>query len=675
MVMALYSLVVAITLGSLGLWLYMAPNLEFVLFLNNTLAIDFTSMFVLTSIGIISLYLCFHLLKVSILIKLLSLMLVVVGLSGIFKDKLIAHPIYIVAILAALVLCSSLVLLHIHKSQRELIRLGSNLNIAHTFYRPKLDAYMSRLANFNCPEKCSLHGMECFGYVIAIQDFLQIVPILYRYLNNSELDTVNELSQLKTQVAQRDLSNPLNQDYLNLINYILLSKNLLWEFEAKWLQLKSQNERLKSKDYLRKTEDLKRRQHKEQGHYSNDDLDLYRSYEFRESSNINDEEDNDKHSHIDLYGYVDNSNINSEQYLVSEISKNKEQSRRHHAQAQLMQQQIGIRPSLLGEVSLGDDSIRLAESFDFDRAFNTFLRRYSKTLSLRIYAFFQYLAYTHSTKAHSAYHQPRHSKLIRQDLASCILSVNGALYVSSIPLFLEIFKPLFFMIFMSLSTYWMLSGYCLSAFVASVGGFLSAHSLLLGTSSWAISLAMLLVSNTIIALHALFKLPHFDIGYDLLKQVKRLQFIVALLALAISLVALIPGQLGSFIVKTQQDLQQIKSNDLDTTTGYVNPRFFNEHLPFKLAPNIYSVLAVPVIGPRTDNKWVKLYVPAESDFTISPHERLQVSHRKNNKFSLHNKNVPRWRFWHTKNFKLIVDAQKIDSTFVKRKPQHINHIQ
>ena len=51
---------------------------------------------------------------------------------------------------------------------------------------------------------------------------------------------------------------------------------------------------------------------------------------------------------------------------------------------------------------------------------------------------------------------------------------------------------------------------------------------------------------------------------------------------------------------------------------------------------------------------------------ISPHERLQVSNRFSNDKRLHTKNVPRWSFKHTRNFKLIVQANKVDSTFIKK---------
>lgn len=164
-------------------------------------------------------------------------------------------------------------------------------------------------------------------------------------------------------------------------------------------------------------------------------------------------------------------------------------------------------------------------------------------------------------------------------------------------------------------------------------------------------------------------MPHFDIGYELLKQVRLLQGIVALLSFGVALLVLWPGQLTSVIMMAQQDLAQIKKEDLNVTTGYVNTRFFHESLSFGVAPKLYCIMAVPVIGPRTDNKWIKLYLPNESEFTISPHERLQVSGRNKTKFRLHNKNVPRWRFGHTRNFKLIVSAQKIGSTFVKSSKQ------
>ena len=683
--LALYLIVMAITFGSLGLWLYMTPSLGHFLSFNNTVVIDFVSMLVLSSLGVLLLYVVFLLVKVKPLFKFLCIIATLVILGIVFKAKLVENPVYIWAICVGIALCSLLVLYRVHQSQWRLIKLGDRLNIAHTFYRPHLDTYLQRIGDFKIPKDCSLVGMDCFGYIIAIEDFLKVVPALYRYLNNSSVNTINELSAFKSEAETRDLSNPLNKDYLNLLNYILLSKNLLWEFESKWLQLRSRNESIKSKKYLNQTVVLKRKQEQAQHHYQNDDLDLFRVYDYRDPVELAHEaqahlKEDEAHVHEDIlednyqatyhYGYVEpEERLNTEHDLVKAANKNKERSQRHKDQAQVMQQEMGIRPSLLGEVSLGQASIKFEESFDFDKCFNTFLRRYSKTMSLRVYAFFQYLAHTRNAKEPSAYVNPTTNKLVRQEIASCTLAVNGALYVSRFPLFLELVKPLVFMLFMALSTYWMLSKYSLSAFIAVCGGFGEVVSILQGLSVWGVALMVLVVTNTLISLYDCCKMPHFDIGYELLKQVRLLQGIVALLSFGVALLVLWPGQLTSVIMMAQQDLAQIKKEDLNVTTGYVNTRFFHESLSFGVAPKLYCIMAVPVIGPRTDNKWIKLYLPNESEFTISPHERLQVSGRNKTKFRLHNKNVPRWRFGHTRNFKLIVSAQKIGSTFVKSSKQ------
>ena len=107
---------------------------------------------------------------------------------------------------------------------------------------------------------------------------------------------------------------------------------------------------------------------------------------------------------------------------------------------------------------------------------------------------------------------------------------------------------------------------------------------------------------------------------------------------------------------------QIKNNELSTTSGYINNRLFNERISKGVLPKIYDVLAIPVIGPRTGNKWVKLYLPVDHGLVISPYERLQVANSFSNDKRLHTKNVPRWSFKHTSNFKLIVQANKVDST-------------
>ena len=288
-------------------------------------------------------------------------------------------------------------------------------------------------------------------------------------------------------------------------------------------------------------------------------------------------------------------------------------------------------------------------------------------MSLRIFAFFQFINHTRKTKAISAHKIRGNNRgFTSREVAASNLAVNGSLYLSGTPVSVDSLKPLLFLVFMSGSTYLFMNNLSLAAFISYNGGYTSASRILEGMHWWAIALTMLLACNSLIALLECFKKTVLRLSADIARAVQIIKLVVLSITLLISAGILWPGQLINTIEMIHADLDQIKNNELSTTSGYINNRLFNERISKGVLPKIYDVLAIPVIGPRTGNKWVKLYLPVDHGLVISPYERLQVANSFSNDKRLHTKNVPRWSFKHTSNFKLIVQANKVDSTFIKK---------
>lgn len=688
------------------------------------------------------------------LIKIVLLCGILIGFYLVIVLNIVNNVFNIWGLFVGLFIASLIIIKTMEKTHRKIASLADGLSIEHTHDEVDINTYLERVAKFKIPKKSSLLGVECFGYTIKVQDYLKLVPALHRYLNNSELGTLNELSELKSEAMQRDLKDPFNNDYVQLLNYILLSKNFLWEFESKWLQLKSRSEILKNTPRVHKKFSLFKKGELKQplsgisknpNQTENKDdsasakasffdtkeiiskvvkTDYQSDYQVANSQSL----DSKDHSygtvdHALLSLYIDNddakdkngeyetkaedllnfslkkgqdqdlnptpnllegstathqgnivtacnepiSNEHGAQFHEVHIKATDEQVNFHEQQAKLLQQEIGIRPSLVGELYLGDDSIKLDQNFDFDKSFELYFRRYYRDMSLRIFAFFQFINHTSNTKAISAHKIRGNNRgFTSREVAASNLAVNGSLYLSGTPVSVDSLKPLLFLVFMSGSTYLFMNNLSLAAFISYNGGYTSASSILEGMHWWAIALTMLLACNSLIALLECFKKTVLRLSADIARAVQIIKLVVLSITLLISAGILWPGQLINTIEMIHADLDQIKNNELSTTSGYINNRLFNERISKGVLPKIYDVLAIPVIGPRTGNKWVKLYLPVDHGLVISPYERLQVANSFSNDKRLHTKNVPRWSFKHTSNFKLIVQANKVDSTFIKK---------
>lgn len=678
------------------------------------------------------------------IVKILLLCSILFGFYVLIVLNIINNVFAIWGLFLGLFIASFIIIKTMEKTHSKIASLASGLNLDKTHDVVDLNTYLDRVAKFKYPKRSSLLGIECFGYTIKVQDYLTLIPVLYRYLNNSDLSTQNEISALKAEAMQRDLSNPFNKDYVQLLNYILISKNFLWEFESKWLQLKSRSEILKNTPrvhkkffFFKKSElkqPLKSVSSTEPMVFDNKDDSASAkasSFDVRENNKDSSKEEqtslkksNEKYGTVDhalLFHFIENigdkekeenyeskandllnfslkknpdldlnpdpnltlkdqdqdgynivkavNNYDNDEAQFHEvhIMPTPEQVNHHEQQAKLLQQQIGIRPSLVGELYFGDDSLKLAEQFNFDKSFELYFRRYYKDMSLRVFAFFQFLTHTSKTKAQSAHHINRVTKgFTSREVGVSSLSVNGALYLSAMPISIDLLQPIIFMVFMSGSTYLFLNKLTLSAFISYNGGYGSAISMLQGMHWWAIAFTVIIGANSLNAVISCFKKTLLRLSSQTAFLLRTLKVIVAAITLAISATILWPGQLLTTIEMIHSDLEQINRNELSTTSGYVNNRLFNERIVKGVLPKVYDVLAIPVIGPRTGNKWIKLYLPVDQDLVISPHERLQVANRFSKDKRLHTKNVPRWMFKHTRNFKLIVSAKKVDSTFIKK---------
>ena len=637
------------------------------------------------------------------LIKIVLLCGILIGFYLVIVLTIVNNVFNIWGLFVGLFIASLIIIKIMEKTHRKIASLADGLSIEHTHDEVDINTYLERVAKFKIPKKSSLLGVECFGYTIKVQDYLKLVPALHRYLNNSELGTLNELSELKSEAMQRDLKDPFNNDYVQLLNYILLSKNFLWEFESKWLQLKSRSEILKNTPRVHKKFSLFKKGELKQplsgisknpnqtenkddsasakaSFFDNKEIiskvvktedllnfSLKKGQDLNPTPNLLEGSTATHQGNIVTACNAPTANEHGAQFHEVHIKATDEQVNFHEQQAKLLQQEIGIRPSLVGELYLGDDSIKLDQNFDFDKSFELYFRRYYRDMSLRIFAFFQFINHTYNTKAISAHKIRGNNRgFTSREVAASNLAVNGSLYLSGTPVSVDSLKPLLFLVFMSGSTYLFMNKLSLAAFISYNGGYTSASSILEGMHWWAIALTMLLACNSLIALLECFKKTVLRLSADIARAVQIIKLVVLSITLLISAVILWPGQVINTIEMIHADLDQIKNNELSTTSGYINNRLFNERISKGVLPKIYDVLAIPVIGPRTGNKWVKLYLPVDHGLVISPYERLQVANSFSNDKRLHTKNVPRWSFKHTSNFKLIVQANKVESTFIKK---------